>query len=190
MKSTLLCALVVLVLLPSSLSAYTVTDTRAYRVNNTTALFYIQYAFGHENHDFYLPVLATRDQKFGSKTKSVGYEIMQDDDFDTSDGTTQAIVLANLPIENGMYKIPKGYNAPLTLAVIFTTTTETPDAEYAVAVTDLPFYSDDELTYARLNPSELQYYETDTVHLNNATSASFLESVRVRVEDITYTVLD
>lgn len=177
--------LIAVFLAPITAAAYTVTDARAYRVNDTTALFYIDYAFGHENHDFYLPVLAVRDQAFGTEAKSIGYEVVINDDYATDDGSARAIVLADLPIEHGMYKIPKGYSAPFTLAVVYTTDPTAAAAEYAIQVTDLPFYSDDELTYYRLNPSELQYYVTDQVVLNNDEV-----TVTVELKNVTYTVLE
>lgn len=166
---------------------YLTTSQRAIEIDETTALFFITYEFGHTTKDFYLPVLAVRDQKHGSEVKSVGFSVFEDGEEATDAGATQAIVLADAPLANGMYRVPAGTANHFTLAVILTTDEDTPETDYTVAMTDLPFYSGDELTYMYLNPSELQYYSTPEVELNsNDTMSDLLDSISVEVTDITY----
>lgn len=167
--------------------AYLTTSQRAIEIDETTALFFITYEFGNTTKDFYLPVLAVRDQEHGSEVKSVGFSVFEDGEEATDVGATQAIVLADAPLANGMYRVPAGTANRFTLAVILTTDEDTPETDYTVAMTDLPFYSGDELTYMHLNPSELQYYRTPEVELNsNDTVSDLLGSISVEVTDITY----
>ena len=174
---------------PSYAHGYTTTDQRAQKINETTAIFFIDFAFGHEDKDFYIPILATRNQNHGSEVTSIGYEILEESKETTKNGTALAIVLSKgLAIEHGMYKIPKGFKAPLSLAVIYTTDKALREADYAVSVTDLPFYSGEERTYLHLNPSELQYYITPEVELNSDNPETV--RIKVNVQNIEYTVRD
>ena len=176
-------------ILPLSASAYETTGQRAQKINETTALYFIDFSFGHEDHDTYIPVLAVRDQEHGSKLKSLGYEILEESEEETDRGVTQAIVFKkneNVTIENGMYKVPKGYKGSFTLAVVYTTDNALFEADYAVQVTDLPFYWDTDKKYQRLNESELKYYITPEVELNSDNPGEM--TIKVNVKDIVYTV--
>ena len=177
------------VVAPSDASAYTTSDQRALKVNETTALYFIDFAFGHEDHDTYIPVLAVRDQEYDSDVKSLGYEILEESEEQTDRGVTQAIVFKkneNVTIEDGMYKVPKGYKGSFTLAVVYTTDKALFEADYAVQVTDLPFYWENK-KYQHLNETELQYYITPEVELNSDNPGV---SINVEVKDIVYTVRD
>lgn len=192
MKHIVSIILAVAMVLPATAAAYTTTGQRAYEATDTTAIFTIEYAFGHEDYDLYLPALTTRGQSFGNGDTTLGYEIVQDDDFATANGTAYAAILSNVPIVDGMYKVPKGFKASFTLIVLYVTDTDTTPAAYAARVTDLPFSMEnaDERVEQRLNPSELQYYETEEISLNDTSMTNFLESVRVEVVDIEYTEVE
>lgn len=193
MKTTVFLGFFALLLSPLGASAYETTDQRAIKINETTAIYFIEYKFGHENHDFYMPVLAERDQEHGSEVKSIGFEVLEDGEEPTEIGSTQAIVLSNTPISNGMYKVPKGFSSTFTLAVILTTDEDDFENDYAIRVTDLPFYSGDDLEYMRLNTSELQHYVTDEIGFNDSNgpeSTGNTISVSVDVKSIEYSIVE
>lgn len=175
-------------LYPASADAYTTTGQRVQKINETTAIFFINYAFGHENYDLYLPILAKRDQEHGTETKTIGFEVLAESEERTEIGTVQALALSKASIENGMYKVPKGHKLPFTFAAILTTDEGAIETDYAVRITDLPFFMGAESE--RLNPSELAYYITPEVELNESNTQP--ESVRfnISVKDIEYRVLD
>lgn len=169
--------------IPSAADAYETTGQTAKRMSDTTAAYFITYKFGHENHDLYLPVGAVRGQDHGDGMKLLGYEVLEKAEFPAKNGTAVAVVASNAAIENGMYKVPKGYAAEFTLIVLYTTEGEASE-EYAVQVTDLPFFMDD--AAHRLNPSELQYYVTKAVTLNPSDLVKIIEGMKVEVKEITY----
>ncbi|MEX0918240.1 MAG: hypothetical protein WDZ93_03720 [Candidatus Paceibacterota bacterium] len=168
-RSILFFALIIIVgvLVSETASAYTTTEQRVQKINETTAIFFIDFAFGHENYDLYIPILTKRGQEHGTKAKTLGFEILEDREEPTDRGNVQALVLGKTKIENGMYKVPKGYKAPFTLAVVYTTDKALIEGDYVVQVTDLPFYRGDDMEYMHLNPSELQYYVTPEIELNS-----------------------
>jgi hypothetical protein len=132
-----------------------------------TALFTIDFTFAHDRFDFYLPFMATRDQDFGSDVASLGYALVDENGATYADGQAVGIVLANAPLtdNNTLYALPTGVATSLTLLVLVTLPEDATAAEYRLQVTDLPFYRNDERTYQRLNPSEIQYYQTPLVTL-------------------------
>lgn len=182
----LLCAAI---LSPSHASAYFMKDERVLKISETTSIYFIDYTFGHEDYVFYMPVLAARDQAHGSELTSVGYEVLKDGETRSDAGTTHAIVLSNASINDGMYKTQEGFANMFTLAVVLTTPEDASSEEYAIHVTDLPFYRGEEKEYMRLNPSELQYYITDESSFNESNRTGKFPFT-VSISDIKYTVLE
>lgn len=182
MKFIIYSLVAVVMVMPFHADAYFSTDQRIQKINETTALFFIDFAFGHESHPTFIPVIATRDQAFNSELTSLGFEVLEESKYVSTLGATQAIVLGSVSIEDGMYKVPAGKKASFTLAVIFTTKPDTAEVDYAVHVTDLPFYVGEEKEYRYLNPSELKYYITPEVELNSLNPSKYpIESIKVDV---------
>ncbi len=80
-----------------------------------------------------------------------------------------AVVFANAPIVDGMYKLEKGKAHTMTLVAVYKAGADTQQNEYALQVDELPYYvsqEDGTQTYLKLNPSELQYYMTPMALLN------------------------
>ena len=177
----------VFLLTPVSVGAYETTGQEAKRMSDTTAAYFVTYKFGHESKDIYMPVRALRNQQYGMETTSIGYEILERSEFRSNKGTAMGIVLSNAEIVDGMYKVPKGYAASFTLLVLFEAADGEEETEYALQVTDLPFYAGENRDYQRLNPSELQYYATEGVKLHPTAQTKMLENVKVEVKSITYT---
>lgn len=148
--------------------AYFTTGQTAIKLNDTTALYTIDYEFGLNKQDLYMPIVAQRGLPWKSVEHTLGYTI-QRNGTTTVDGTATGIVVANLPVVNGMYKIAKGAAEKMTLLVILTTKPNAEPADLRLQVDQLPFYADygkSTLATLQLNPSELQYYVTPEVTLN------------------------
>jgi len=150
---------------PQVSQAYFTTAQNAVKINPTTALFTIEYVFGHDDYDLYMPILAERGLMWKGDANKVGYTFRQDDE-EVLLGRAAGMVLSNAPIVNGMYKIEKGTAKKLLFFVLLSTQTDTPEMDYALQVENLPFKMDDKgtLEQLQLNPSELQYYVTKEVN--------------------------
>lgn len=150
-------------------SAYFTTKQTAVAVTPSTALYSIEYAFGLEDKDIYMPIIAERGLDHGSDEKKLGYTLREDGIEEIKHGKSVAVVFANAPIVDGMYKLEKGKAHTMTLVVVYTAGAQTQENEYAVQVDELPYYiasEDGTMQYLKLNPSELQYYITPTALLN------------------------
>ena len=127
------------------------------------ALFTIDYSFGMEKHDVYLPFTA-HNQSVALNTNAVSYAIL-DEDGAVVKGKVSAIVLSNATLgTDHMYKVAKGSAKKFTLVVVFIP--EAPNAEktYRLQVTNLPFNFDG-TQQLQLNPSELKYYTTKSIKI-------------------------
>lgn len=162
------CTALLLVLLPQSSEAYFTTAQTGTQFGETAAIYTIEYAFGLQKNDIYMPIVAERGLGWKSDAHKLGYTIHSEDGVSTN-GTTAAIVLSNAPIVDGMYKIAKGTAQKMTLLVVFSTTDALSKENYTLQVDQLPYYVDKgetELKVLQLNPSELQYYVSPAVRLN------------------------
>ena len=163
----LLC--VMSVLSPTNVEAYFTTNQSATAFTSSTALFAIEYAFGLPDNDIYMPVTTKRGLPLKSPEHSVGYSLYTGEDEVTTKGTVASIVISDAPIVDGMYYIEKGKSRTMTLLVIYTAN-ETFAETYKLQVDQLPYYVDidaEALDVRQLNPSELQYYVTKSVELQN-----------------------
>jgi hypothetical protein len=168
-----LCAAFIVASFPFASHAYFTTNQIASTFNKNTALFAIQYDFGLEKNDIYMPIMAERNLPWENDQKKVGYTLRNDKDVVTS-GTTSGLVLSSAPIVDGMYKIAKGTVERMTLFVLLTTPSDAYEMDYALQVDALPYYMDkgeDELMKLQLNPSELTKYVTKEVELNTGNFA-------------------
>ncbi len=164
-----LLALFLLMCIPNSAEAYFTTAQSGVKLSGSAALYTISYAFGLEDHDIYMPVLAVRNLSEENSRNKVGYTIREESETVTTDGTATGIVLSDAPIENGMYRLQKGASHTMTLLVVYTTPADTFEEDYALQVDWLPYAVEkdgSERLALQLNPSELQYYITQEVELN------------------------
>lgn len=167
--STGIFAALLLALLPQVTLGYFTTGQTATKLSNTASLFTIEYAFGLEKNDIYMPIIAERGLAWESEAKKVGYTLRENGEDIMTNGKATGIVLSSAPIVNGMYKLEKGNAHKMTLLVILTTSSTESESDYALQVDKLPFYvdkGDQGLQTLQLNPSELQYYVTKEVELN------------------------
>jgi hypothetical protein len=171
----------------TSAHAYETTSQRALRVNDRTALFFIDYTFGQKDHDLYLPVLATRNQSVETDAPSLGFEVLDQYREHTNAGIAQAIVLSDAAIDGNLYHVPQGFAAGFTLAVVFVAPEGASINDYSIAVTDLPFYQGDEKRHMYLNPSELQYYKTPQLgDVSISSLQDLINAVTVTVTGVSY----
>ena len=147
---------------------YKTSAQYAWQINATTTLYAIDYWFGHSNYDLYLPTRGVRDQVWNTNNGRLGFSVMEDGKTLSDAGSALAVVGSNAEItDDEMYKVPKGTKQQFRLFVILTTENDAAEADYAILVTDLPFYRYEEREYMKLNPSELQYYLTPEVEFNS-----------------------
>ena len=155
--------------MPQSAAAYKTHDQKAVRINEQTAFYTISYRFGIPQRDFYLPIGAVRDA-----TKDdgfvLGYEFLEDGKTYTNKGTSAGIVLSDAEVVDGQYFIPAGKFRTFTLFVMLTTDETDPEMDYALHVNSLPFIGiiNGERVDQKLYPTELQYYLTPEIELNES----------------------
>lgn len=160
MKYTHLILFAVFLLLPiSALNAYETTDQAAVQVTSTSAIYLIEFEFGHGDHDIHIPVRA-HDSTERSRD-FLSYRFVNDDDERIENVRSAGIVLSDTPIEDGNYVIPEGERRTLTLLVV-ASAEDISTTPMSAHVTSLPFSFDGE-EELQLNPSELQYYRTPAV---------------------------
>lgn len=158
-----------MVVLPHTSSAYFTTAQSAQKINEHTAVFAIEYEFGLTNEDIYMPIVTERGLSWKNKKHSVGYTLHDGNQNVTPQGNAFGLAVSNAPIVGDMYKIEKGKAQKMTLYIVLTTATTTPESRYSLQVDQLPFYVDTGKKVwetRQLNPSELQYYTTNSVKLN------------------------
>lgn len=163
-------ALLIVAATPFSSSAYTTSDQQAHRISERAAFFTITYRFGIPNRDFYLPIKAIRDLEAGSDEFAVGFEMLEDGKEPLQNGLANGIVLSNAKVVGDSYFVPAGQSRTFTLFVLLTTDENEPEKDYALHLHWLPFTGvvDGQELNQRLNPSELQYYITPEVELNES----------------------
>ena len=147
-----------LFLLTGEAQAYTTTDQQAFTLDGTMGVYFIEYAFGHESHDIHMPFMSEHSEERHESALSYAF---YDDEGERAGGNVTAIILGNVPIADGEYVIPKGSVGTFTLLVFFTPES---DGDYRLQVTELPF-SFNGTQELQLNPSELQYYQTEPLTL-------------------------
>ena len=142
-------------------SAYLTTSQKTIELNNGSALFLIEYEFGHEHHEMQMPFI-TKNTALEA-TNTLAYTILDKDGQEIS-GKSSAIILSNSTLgENMMYAVPKGFAKKFTLIVVFNPEASTTE-DYRLQVTHLPFNFDGKQQLG-LNAPELQYYTTPYTHL-------------------------
>lgn len=162
--SSYICLIIGLCILSTQgAAAYFTTDQNAFTVDNTTAVFTIDFSFGHASHDITIPVSAQPMSLVENKTSTLGYTITATDG-KPAQGRMMGIVLSDAQVSNGFYKIKKGESAAFTLLVLFVPDTKEART-YAASVSQLPFTFDGKQNLY-LHPSELKYYTTPELSLH------------------------
>ena len=141
--------------LHSTVSAYYTTSQKSIALPNGETLFLIDYVFGHDTHDMYMPILVTDSKE--QTTNAVHYEVRDADDH-IATGTTRGIVVSDAAVtSDALYKIEKGSTKKFTLAIFFKP--QQSAKKYHLQVTQLPF-NFDRTQQLGLNQFELAHYRT------------------------------
>jgi hypothetical protein len=150
-----------LVILPLPSSAYFTTAQHALIANDTTALFLIEFTFGHGKYDVSIPIRALRGVQ--NAVGTVRFEVV-DDEKENAQGTVNSVILSRASVREGMYVIPRGETATFTLVVFYTRAPEETERTFKAQVTHLPFVFGSSQRLS-LNPSELESYRTQFITL-------------------------
>jgi hypothetical protein len=144
----------------ASASAYFTTSQQALKVTDTSALYIIQFEFGHDKHEIHIPILAKNTTE--QSRSFLSYGLFDDSGNRIPGAETAGIVISDTPIQGTEYVTPLGKDETFTLLVV----ANLPDGANAnkvhVGVNYLPFTFDGTLNL-QLNPSELQYYATPSL---------------------------
>jgi hypothetical protein len=149
--------------------AYFTTNQSALKISEDKALYIIEYAFGLEKYDLTMPGVTKRDLLWGTNEDKIGYTFRNESGEVQKEGTVTAAVISRAPRADGMYILEKGKAQKMWLVALLETKKGAEPQNYKLQVDSLPFYVDmgaKEKDVRQLNPSELQYYVTPSVELN------------------------
>ncbi len=148
-------------LIPHATHAYFKTGESSFTTDSKTAIYALEFTFGHKDHEILMPVIAKNTTE--KSNTELAYEI-RDDKGELAKGTTLGIILSDAKIKDGMYVIPKGKSMKFTLLTFYTKGADETDTAFRTQVTSLPFNFDGK-QQLQLNPSELKYYTTKLIGL-------------------------
>jgi hypothetical protein len=147
---------------PTQTHAYLTTGQQAFTVNGETAVFLIDFTFGHGKYDLELPLRAQRSSSAAS-TSTLQFDVLNADN-EPGKGTALGIVLGDTRHTSSLYTIPRGKKENLRLLVLYTRTPDEDGMSFRTQVTELPF-SFKGVQSLQLNPSELTHYVTNPLPL-------------------------
>ena len=143
-------------------NAYFTTAQEEFTVDGKTAVFVIDYAFGHDSYALRMPQKTIRGA--AQNRDALSYEIL-DENGTPGRGTAVGIVLSDAPVTKGAYLTPKGVAKKFRLLVLYTKAENETGTSFRAQVTNLPFAfsGSQEL---KLNEPELRSYTTALVPLH------------------------
>ena len=170
-----------ILLTPKSSQAYRTTTQSARALDHTTALFTITYHFGFLNRELYMPIMAKRTNAVSATSTDTLFTLLDQSGSSTPIGLMNGLVLSNATIKDGQYYLPAGKAADFTLVAAVTVPMSSSSANYALKITSLPFTMVDDGTKiaGALNPSELKYYVTPKIELNDTRVPHSLQIISV-----------
>lgn len=147
-------------------------------VNDNTALFTIDFDFIAGKEAYEIPVGALRGLTFDENKDYVGYRIVSGASPVMVETKTNAIVLSQQPIKNGMYQIPAGERASFTLVGLFEVPEASATDSYFVELMSLPHF----VGKNRVNSSQTQLnkFKSDEVVLNRLITTPLSVSLQVQ----------
>ncbi len=157
---------------PITSHAYFTTAQTANALTENAGLFSVSYRFGALKQDFYMPTTPIRNILTDTADNRLGYTIRTDQDDISDVGIATAVIKSSAEVRDGYYFIPAGTASTFELIVVLQTDPYAREMDYYLQVESLPFKAQLEtgLQDRRLNPSELQYYATPEIELNEETS--------------------
>lgn len=107
MRYILLSLLIVACATPLYAEAYVTTGSAAKRVTETTALYYIDFAFGHKTKDLYLPVQAVRSST-AAAADALSFQLFEDGEDMVTNDSARGMVISDTELRGTYYHIPAG----------------------------------------------------------------------------------
>ncbi len=160
-------------LVPSGSQAATIVA-----VNDNTALFTIHFDFIAGDEAYQIPVGALRGLAFNENKNFVGYRVVSGDTPVMVETKTNAVVLSEQEIKDGMYQIPAGERASFTLVGLFEVPETTSTDSYFVELMSLPHFIGDERV--NVTPNRLEQFKSDEVTLNKHIESSINVSLQMK----------
>lgn len=162
MKKISLAAVVIGIFLGIHSAAEAAGSATALTTN--TGLYTLNYTFTTEDFELSVPVLTERTD---SQTSSRhGYSITTTEDGSKEAGTAYGLMLSNLPIVDGHYRIPKNTQAELQLVVLLRLDTSDPRAKYGLQVQNVPYTKIKGGETEQINITTTSSYRTNEIGLN------------------------
>lgn len=162
----------VTLIIPNFSNAYFTTSQSATKITDHTILYTVTYRFGFEDRELYMPIMAKRGLEFDSQDFALGYDIFNNQTV-TTIGKTNALVLTDndkIKIKDGQYYLAPSQVAQFTLVTLLTIPKDIEKSNLSLLVTHLPFTmikADNNVINTKLNPSELQYYQTPAIKISD-----------------------
>lgn len=126
-------------------------------------LYSISFTWGFEDRDLLIPVLAKRGLAYDEASTTVGYELESEGGLRVKTGTTTAFVIANLPIENGFYRLAAGETATFRLLALHEAASSTQKLKLKASALPFNLETKGKVSKTYLHPHELTKYVTDAI---------------------------
>jgi hypothetical protein len=147
----------------ASAEAYVSSSKSAEKLNDTYRLYSVGFNWSFSDKDLLVPVLAKRDLPTDTSETALGYRIESAGGLRVSHGTTTALVIADLPIENGYYKLKAGEVGKFRLLALHQTASTTQPLRLKVSALPFKFETTDKETKTYLQQNELRGYVTTAI---------------------------
>jgi hypothetical protein len=147
--------------LTANAAAYTSSTKSAEVLGDNFRLYSIGFDWSFKDRDLLIPVLAQRGLEADTNQSSLGYEIKNENGLRVKTGTTTALVIANLPIENGYYRLKAGEVGQFRLLALHEAASSTQPLKLQVSALPFKFNTKGKETKTYLNRTELKGYVTN-----------------------------
>lgn len=155
--------LVLTIAVATPAEAYRSFEQTTTKLNDTTILFTITFAFGTKTNEFFIPSLTNRNTPYLSDEDIVGYELLKNGTSTTS-GTSHSIVLADLSVTEGEYRIPVASTGRFTFVSVVQFNEPILDTDdYQIQITSLPHYVGEARDRRFVNEFELATFITPSL---------------------------
>lgn len=146
-----------------SAEAYLSGTKSAEVLNDSYRLYSVGFNWGFAERDLFIPVLAQRGLQVDTTAVALGYEIENESGLRVKHGTTTALVIADLPIENGYYRLKAGDVGKFRLLALHEVASSTQPLRLQVSALPFKFDTKGKITTSYLQPSELKTYVTNAI---------------------------
>lgn len=121
-----------------------------YMIDDTTAVFFIDFAMDANYADFNVPLVADHTVTYNDRVDVVGYEITDKDGEAIATASVSGIILSYEPLRDMRYQVTQGSVGAFRLLSIVTFA-EPVDTAVSAAITKLPFWANEKRTSVHAN---------------------------------------